>query len=155
MPTHYEGTDQEVLALNTFIKFSRAAESLAARLARSDTTGGLTTSQFGVLESLFHLGPMSQSAICTKLLKSGGNITLVIDNLEREGLVQRERNPEDRRVVMVLLTDRGRELIERIFPGHVVAIVNEMQVLKPDEQETLGYLCRKLGKQELGSEADE
>ena len=148
MPTHFEGTDQEVLALNTFIKFTRAAESLAARLARGETTGGLTVSQFGTLESLYHLGPMSQSDICAKLLKSSGNITLVIDNLERRGLVHRQRDSEDRRVVIVSLTEQGRELIERIFPGHVKAIEEQMSVLTPEEQATLGYLCRKLGKQE-------
>lgn len=148
MPTHYEGTAQEVLALGTFIKFTRAANSIGARLARSDTTGGLTTSQFGVLESLYHLGSMSQSDICAKLLKSSGNITLVIDNLEKRDLVRRERDAEDRRVVIVTLTEKGRELIARVFPDHVAAIVNEMSVLIPDEQETLGRLCRKLGKQE-------
>jgi MarR family 2-MHQ and catechol resistance regulon transcriptional repressor len=148
MPTHYKGTAQEVLALNTFIKLTRAADSLGTRLFRRGTRGDLTTSQFGVLESLYHLGPMSQSEIGTKLLKSSGNITLVIDNLEKRGLVRRERDTDDRRVVTVSLTQAGRELIRRIFPGHVASIVEEMSVLTPEEQETLGRLCRKLGKQE-------
>jgi MarR family 2-MHQ and catechol resistance regulon transcriptional repressor len=117
-------------------------------LTRKGTLDGLTPSQFGVLEALHHLGPLSQSEICGKLLKSGGNITLVIDNLEARNLVRRGRSPSDRRVVTVSLTDAGRELIERIFPEHVRAIVEEMGVLTADEQETLGRLCRKLGKKE-------
>jgi MarR family 2-MHQ and catechol resistance regulon transcriptional repressor len=108
---------------------------------------GLTVSQFGVLESLYHLGPMCQSDIGAKLLKSSGNITLVIDNLEKRGLVRRERDSDDRRMVIVSLTKKGRELIERIFPGHVAAILEEMSILTPTEQETLGRLCRTLGKQ--------
>jgi MarR family 2-MHQ and catechol resistance regulon transcriptional repressor len=149
MPTHYNGEAEEVRALNAFIRFSRAAESVSARLARSGTTGGLTGSQFGVLESLYHLGPMCQSDIGAKLLKSSGNITMVIDNLEKRDLVCRQRDQDDRRMIIVSLTERGKQLIERIFPSHVAAIVKEMSILTADEQEKLGQLCRKLGKQEI------
>lgn len=63
------------------------------------------------------MGTMSQTEISSKLLKSGGNTTLVVDNLEKHGLVQRHRDGEDRRVVMVELTTAGYELIESIFPS--------------------------------------
>ncbi|MEE8389840.1 MAG: MarR family winged helix-turn-helix transcriptional regulator [Anaerolineae bacterium] len=148
MPTHYKGTPREVLALNTFIKLTRATDSLLACLFRRETSGDLTPGQLGVLESLYHLGPMRQGVISAKLLKSGGNITLVVDNLEKRGLVRRERDGDDRRVVIVSLTGTGRELISRIFPNHVADIVEGMSVLSEEEQETLGRLCRKLGKQE-------
>jgi len=146
MPTHYAGTRKEVLALDTFIKLTRAADSVLNRLAHYHTQGGLSPSQFGVLETLYHLGPMCQSEIAHKLLKSGGNITLVIDNLEKRSLVRRQRHPEDRRMITVLLTKAGQELIGEIFPAHVVAIVEEMGALTSSEQEALGALCRKLGK---------
>jgi MarR family 2-MHQ and catechol resistance regulon transcriptional repressor len=147
MPTHYDGTAEEKLALDTFIKLTRATESLGARLSRRGTTGDLTVSQFGVLECLYHLGPMCQSEIGSKLLKSGGNITLVIDNLEKRDLVQRKRDPEDRRMSIVSLTEKGHTLITRLFPNHVAAIIDEMSFLTPQEQTTLGQLCRKLGTQ--------
>jgi MarR family 2-MHQ and catechol resistance regulon transcriptional repressor len=154
MPTHYQGTAQEVLALNTFIKLTRANEALLARLQHYGTLGNLTVSQFGVLESLYHLGPMCPGEISTKLLKSGGNITLVIDNLEKQGLVQRERDTHDRRMITVSLTPAGRELISHILPQHIASIVAEMNTLTPAEQETLGYLCRKLGKKEQAEGGD-
>ena len=75
-------------------------------------------------------------------------MTTVVDNLERRGLVRRERNLRDRRVVTVSLTDTGRQLISEVLPQHIQAIVEEMSVLTPEEQETLSRLCRKLGKQE-------
>ncbi len=146
MPTHYQGKPREVLALDTFIKLTRATDSLLSRLAHRNTHPGLTTSQFGVLETLYHLGPLCQSVLGEKLLKSGGNITMVIDNLEKSGLVQRVRSTEDRRFITVSLTEAGRELIERIFPAHVQAITEEMSSLTAEEQQELGYLCRKLGK---------
>ena len=148
MPTHYSGNRQEVLALDTFIKLTRATNSLMSRLASYNTLDKLTISQFGVLETLMHLGPLNQSEICEKLLKSGGNITLVIDNLEKRGLVERNVDPSDRRISIVSLTAEGECLIKEIFPRHLQAIVNELSLLEPDEQAALGRLCKKLGKQE-------
>jgi MarR family 2-MHQ and catechol resistance regulon transcriptional repressor len=146
MPTHFDGTDCQVLALDTMIKLTRATNTLMARLARRNTQGDLTESQFGTLEALYHLGPMSQTEICGKLLKSSGNTTLVVDNLEKRGLVQRQRDEHDRRVVMVQLTEEGRALIASLFPQHAAAITEEFSVLTAAEQRQLGDLCRKLGK---------
>jgi MarR family 2-MHQ and catechol resistance regulon transcriptional repressor len=125
----------------------RAASSVSARLGGSISEAGLTESQFGALEALYHLGPLHQCELGEKLLRSGGNITLVVDNLEKRGLVRRERETDDRRFVTVHLTDNGRRLVARIFPRHVARVVEEMKVLTPAEQEELGRLCRKLGRQ--------
>ena len=72
-------------------------------------------------------------------------MTMVIDNLEKRDLVRRDRNPEDRREIIVSLTDLGAETITRIFPKHARAIQIEMSVLTAAEQRELGRLCRKLG----------
>lgn len=146
MPTHFTGTPEEVLALDAFIKLTRANNSVLARIAHHGTHPDLSVSQFGTLETLYHLGTMSQTDICGKLLKSGGNTTLVIDNLERRGLVQRRRDPDDRRVVMVELTESGRDLISSIFPRHAEVVAAEMAVLTPEELRQLGDLCKKLGR---------
>jgi MarR family 2-MHQ and catechol resistance regulon transcriptional repressor len=155
MPTHYRGTDDEVRALNAYIKLVRAAESVTARLAPGLEAAGLSSSQFGALEALFHLGPMCQRELGQKLLKSGGNVTLVVDNLEKRGLVRRERERRDRRFVTVHLTEPGRELIARFFPRHAAAIVEQMAVLTPSERDELGRLCRKLGLQQAGQATSE
>jgi MarR family 2-MHQ and catechol resistance regulon transcriptional repressor len=148
MATRYQGTPHEVRALNTFIKLTRAAESVAARLSGGLTDAGLTESQFGALEALYHLGPLHQRELGAKLLRSSGNITMVVDNLEKRGLVRRERGVADRRFITVHLTEAGRRLIARIFPRHAARIAAELAVLAPQEQEELGRLCRKLGKRE-------
>ena len=150
MATRYQGTRDEVRALNTFIKLTRAAESVAARLSGGLTDAGLTESQFGALEALYHLGPLHQRELGAKLLRSSGNVTMVVDNLEKRGLVRRERGVEDRRFVTVHLTDAGRRLIARLFPVHAARITAEMSALTPAEQDELGRLCRKLGKREPG-----
>ncbi|HCF29993.1 MAG TPA: MarR family transcriptional regulator [Cyanobacteria bacterium UBA11049] len=146
MGTRYLGTQEQVLALDTFIKLVRATESVSNRIHRHLADTDLTVSQFGVLEALFHLGPLYQRDLAEKLLKSGGNMTLVIDNLEKRELVKREREVDDRRCIKVCLTQKGHQLISRIFPSHVAAVVNEIGILTPDEQKELGRLCRKLGR---------
>lgn len=148
MPTHYHGNEREVLALNAFIKLQRAADSLNARLQPELTRAGLTVSQFGVLEALLHLGPMCQKELGKKLLQSGGNITMVINNLEKRQLVKRTRDRHDRRYVQVALTSEGRALISELFPRHARSIAGQMEVLSQSEQESLAGLCRRLGKQD-------
>jgi MarR family 2-MHQ and catechol resistance regulon transcriptional repressor len=146
MPTHYSGSPAEIITLDTFIKLTRCTNSILARLAERKTIGELTPSQFAVLESLYHLGPLTPGEVSCKVLKSGSNITLVIDNLERDGLVRRERNREDRRVITVHLTEAGKNKVEMVLPGHVAALVDEFTILTESDQRTLGELCRKLGK---------
>ena len=148
MPTHYQGDPKEVQALDTWIKLTRAYESLNTRLHRRGSTGSLTDTQFGVLEVLHHLGSMPQCDLAAKLLKSSGNITMVIDNLEKRGLVRREADANDRRVSRIVLTAAGSQLIEEIFPQHAAAVSQEFAVLSREEQEVLGRLLRKLGKKE-------
>lgn len=132
-------------ALNTYTKLIRAAESVTGRVNRFMVAANLTISQFGVLEALLHKGPLCQRDIAVKILKSSGNITLVIDNLEKRGLVRRERDNDDRRYFTVHLTESGSELIGRVFADVEAAIVAEMVVLSGSEQEQLGRLCKKLG----------
>jgi len=148
MPTHYSGTPQETLALNTFIKLTRSVNSLMSRLSQRGAIGELTVSQFGVLEALHHLGPMCQNELATKILKSSGNMTLVIDNLEKNHLVSRQRNLDDRRMITIHLTEAGEQLIQQVLPAQVAAITAEMSALTPEEQQTLGDLCRKLGSKD-------
>ena len=145
MGTHYQGTQLEKDALDVYIKLSRAAGAVEARINCHLRDYGLTSSQFGVLEALYHLGPLHQHELATKILKSSGNLTLVIDNLVKRGLVERERDEADRRCVTVYLTEAGNQLIDEILPRHVERVVDVISVLTPEEQHQLGTLCRKLG----------
>lgn len=147
MGTHYQGTKEERRALDLYIKLSRAAESVNQRVNRHLQDAHLTVSQFGVLEAIYHLGPLTPGQLCDKILRSTGNLTLVIDNLEKRRLVARRQNPEDRRSTIVELTPAGCELIAAMLPVHVQTVVQEMAVLSPAEQEQLAALCRKLGLQ--------
>ena len=144
MGTHFKGSAAQAQALDTYVKLVRAAESFMAR-AHETLPAGLTISQFGVLEALLHLGPLCQKDLARKLLKSPGNLTLVIDNLERDGLVARERDTKDRRYITVALTAKGRRFIDALFPKTATRITAEMSALTSAEQVTLAQLCKTLG----------
>jgi MarR family 2-MHQ and catechol resistance regulon transcriptional repressor len=146
MGTRHRGTIEEINALNAFIKLQRSAESVSTRI-HAVLPESLTITQFGVLEAIFHLGPLCQSELAEKLLKSGGNLTLVVDNLEKAGHVLRERDSADRRFVVVKLTSKGQSFIETLFPKVVANVTREMRALSSTELADLGRLCKKIGLQ--------
>ena len=141
---------QERLSLITYIKLMRAANAARTFASRSLTGTKLTLTQFAVLEALYHLGPMSLSDIAQKVLTTGGNLTMVVGNLEKQDLARRQRSPKDRRVLIVVLTAKGKALMRQTFPRHAAAIVECLAVLSPEQQVQLGDLCRKLGAQGTG-----
>ncbi|MDA3937790.1 MAG: MarR family transcriptional regulator [Spirochaetia bacterium] len=133
-------------SLNLFTKFIRAEASLISALASLDVLDGkLTASQFGVLEALLHKGNLTSNELSSKILKTKGNLTMVIDNLVKKGFVERQPCSFDRRKVFISLTTEGKDLIEDVFPRHARGIYNCLKVLSPEEQKTLGVLCKKLG----------
>jgi len=138
--------DDEERALRLWIALARCYSTMSREVATRVTDYGLTTPQFGVLEALHHLGPLPLGELADKLLVTGGNITYVMDRLAEQGLVERIRSREDRRVVLACLTEEGRELVADVFPDHTAFVKRRMGALSADEQETLRDLLKKLGK---------
>ena len=133
------------VALDAYTKLVRATESSTSRIHQHLADVNLTISQFGVLEALHHLGPLCQKDLAEKILKTSGNLTMVIENLEKRSLVSRERDQTDRRSLNISLTEKGRKLIAQLFPKHAAIVAKEMSILSPAEQATLARLCQKLG----------
>ncbi len=145
MGTHYQGHPDARRALDAYIKLTRAAETLNQRINAHLTDYHLTVSQFGVLEAIYHLGPLQPSQLAHKILRSSGDLTFVIDALVGRGLVTRQRRLDDRRCVDVDLTPAGRALLDDLFPRHVAIVLREMAGLTSAEQEDLARLCRQIG----------
>lgn len=139
------GEAQIARALTAYVKLSRAADAVHNQVNAHLHGYDLTTSQFGVLEAIYHLGPLQIGELGAKILKSSGNMTLVIDNLIKRGLVYRERLPDDRRCIEIHLTKKGEGLVAEIWERHAQGIAEAFAVLSPAEQEQLAALCRKLG----------
>ena len=139
-------SDEEERALRLWIALARCYVTFSRAVACKVAEYDLTAPQFGVLEALYHVGPLSLGDLAEKLLVTGGNVTYVMDRLEAQDLVSRERSGDDRRVVRAHLTTKGRGTIEAVFPGHVEFVRGLVDNLDPADQDTLRDLLKKLGK---------
>lgn len=146
MPTKHQGSPAEVRALNAYICLMRASASVTDRTSPPMRDAGLTPSQFGALEALLHGGSMKQNELAKKLLKTDGNIVMVVRNLEKRGLVERKESEADRRAIVVSLSAAGRALARRVYPKVLEEIVRNFGVLSPVDQDALRASCRRLGR---------
>ncbi len=148
----YSSEQRQVL--NTWTKIVRCVGSVGQSDFLIMTDHGLTPTQFGILETLYHKGSMCQKELGEKLLKSGGNITKVIDNLERDNHVRRVRDERDRRYFKIELTENGIKVIEEVFPKIMNNLVKYFSVLTQDEQKTLADLSKRVGLSLKGKRND-
>ena len=139
-------SNEEERALRLWIALARSYSMFSREVAVRVADYGLTTPQFGVLEALHHLGPLSLGELAEKLLVTGGNVTYVMDRLEARGLVERERSADDRRVVTARLKPAGQRLVSEVFPSHAKFVRDAVAHLAPEEQDGLRALLKKLGK---------
>jgi MarR family transcriptional regulator, 2-MHQ and catechol-resistance regulon repressor len=133
------------LALSLWVKLARAHATFSHLTAANIHTFKLTPAQFGVVECLGHLGPMLIGDLTKKHLVSGGNMTVVVDNLEKEGIVRRSVSKKDRRAFYVQLTPKGKRLFQSTFISHAEFIARLASILTEAEQTELGILLKKLG----------
>lgn len=106
---------------------------------------GLCLSDFAVIEVLLHKGPLPVNVIGQKVLLTSGSITSAVDRLAHKGLVMRRRDPSDRRIFRVELTDKGREVIRSAFSDHERHLETAVEVLSAAERSDLVRLLKKLG----------
>ena len=139
-------TEPQGVALGLWIALARCYATYTKAVAYKVQEYDLTVPQFGALEALYHLGPLSLGELAEKLLVTGGNVTYVMDRLEAQGLVSRYRSESDRRVVHAKLTETGRGLVARVFPEHAEFIEHLCRHLEPGEQQELRRLLKQLGK---------
>lgn len=144
-PARREWTDEQGTALSLWVALARCYATYSKAIAAKVQDYGLTTPQFGTLEALYHLGPLSLGELADKLLVTGGNVTYVMDRLEDQGLVYRYRCPDDRRVIQAKLTNEGRELVAEVFPGHASYVEHLSRHLSLEEQDALRGLLKTLG----------
>jgi MarR family 2-MHQ and catechol resistance regulon transcriptional repressor len=135
-----------VASVRAYVKLMRTARTVTARSVPRLSAAGITTRQLGVLEALLHLGPLTQRSLIDKVLTSPGNMTDVIDKLEKRGYVTRSRVETDRRNVEVGLTPEGLAFISALFPLHADDLATAMKGLSDAEIATLDTLLRRLGR---------
>jgi MarR family transcriptional regulator, 2-MHQ and catechol-resistance regulon repressor len=137
---------ERATALKLWVVLARAYDSVSRHSVADIGRQGLTQGEFGILEALYHRGPMLLGEVQRRILVSSGGITYLVDRLEKRGLVERRECPEDRRARYAALTEEGAALIERIFPDHAACIERAVSGLSPVERAAAIDLLRRLGR---------
>jgi MarR family 2-MHQ and catechol resistance regulon transcriptional repressor len=106
---------------------------------------GLTETQFFMLDVLYHLGSMNQKDLGKKISRSEGNITMVVNNLEKQKLIKKKQSEDDKRVYIIKLRNEGKELYERVFPKFLKIIMSEFEGIKEKEHKEFQKVCKKIG----------
>jgi MarR family 2-MHQ and catechol resistance regulon transcriptional repressor len=123
----------------------RAEASVRRRLTADLEREGLSASGFSVLVVLATAGgELELRALRMRLRTSKANATEVVGTLVNRGYVKRTRLAHDRRAASVTLTDRGRELVDRLFPEHTQRVAAAFSALDESEKRSFAELCRKL-----------
>lgn len=132
-------------SLKLWIVLTRAYESVARHAADDAATHGLTIPEFGILEVLYHKGPVLLGEVQRRVLVSSGGTTFLVDRLAAKGLVERRACETDRRARYVALTAAGAQLIARVFPAHVARIARATRGLSSKDQQQLTAMLKTLG----------
>ena len=131
--------------LQLWVVLARAFDAVERHSRASIARFGLGTTEFGVLEVLYHKGELPVCDVQRRILVESSSTTYVVDKLVKRGLVRRRHSGTDRRVVLLVLTLAGRRLIQRIFPPHADAMRRAVAALPPREQAQAVQLLRTLG----------
>ena len=132
-------------SLKLFIVLSRAQMAINEETSKFFKSKGLNTTDFGVLELLYHKGRQPLQKIGSKILLASGSITYVVDKLEKRGLVNRINCAQDRRITYAEISDEGSKLMDEIFPMHEANLHKLMSSLSAEEKDVAIELVKKLG----------
>lgn len=132
-------------SLKLFVVLSKATRTILD-LAQDDMVRyGLNPTEFATLELLYHRGAQPLQKIGERILLTSGSITYVVNNLEKKGYLERVRSDQDRRVTFAQITEKGRSLLNNIFPQHWKQIEHIMDGLSNDEKQQAIDLIKRLG----------
>jgi MarR family transcriptional regulator, 2-MHQ and catechol-resistance regulon repressor len=131
---------------HVWLVMMKAMRALTRYAAAGIAETGLGLSDFGVLELLLHKGPLPVNTIGPIIDLTPGSISVAVDRLVRKGLVSRVESTQDRRVRIVALSARGKDLIASAFRKHSGQMKRVFSELSPEELHSLETALKKVGK---------
>ncbi len=105
---------------------------------------GLTMTEFSVLATLYHGGPIPLGELSQRILLTGASTTYTVKKLEQRGYLSRQARQEDQRVILGSITEKGRKLMQQIFPLHAQDLARAMGALSKSEKDAATALLRRL-----------
>lgn len=131
---------------HVWLVMMKAMRALSRYAAAGIEDTGLGNSDFRILEALLHKGPLPVNTIGPMVDLTPGSISIAVDRLVEKGLVNRVESTEDRRVRIVALNSRGKDLIVPAFRKHAGQMRRVFSELSPEELRTLEMALKKVGK---------
>ena len=131
--------------LKIFIGMSRALNKINRATKKVYTKYGLTSAQFAVLEALYHKGDLSVGEVQDKILSTSGTIPVIVKNLEKEGFLEKRNDDKDKRRFILHITQKGRELMDIVYPENEEIIISMMNIWNKEEQEEILKYMKKFG----------
>jgi MarR family transcriptional regulator, 2-MHQ and catechol-resistance regulon repressor len=132
--------------VHCWLVWRKAHEAASDYLYRGIQETGISDTDFRVLEALLHKGPLPVNTIGPKVHLTPGSISVAVDRLLEKELVSRAESPDDRRIRIVALTKRGKDLIVPIFRKHSAEIAKVFADANPQELQILEKVLKKAGK---------
>ncbi len=134
----------EAAALQLILSIGRAFKFVDDYVRPRMQKHGLTMTEFSVLMVLWHGGPTPLGELSERILLTGASTTYTVKKLEKRGLLARESRSEDKRVVMGVITEKGRTLAKKVAALHATELAEAMHRLSTEEKKTAAHLLRKL-----------
>lgn len=135
---------QTEINIQTLRALNRCSQSVHKKELSVIKESGLTASQFEVLEVLYDLGDLRICDIIERILATGGNMTVVIDNLAKDGLVMQCVDSQDKRVKLIRISDKGKSLMDSLIPCYLDNINSILDRLSDAEKGALREILIKL-----------
>ncbi len=132
--------------LKTLIVLFKTHTNIVKHVKRSLENTSLTVNEFTVMEALHNKEFLSAQGLIDLVLIPNSSMTYVLDTLSKKELISREKDPDDRRVQCIRLTEKGRQVISDIYGIHHRHMREVFDVLSPEEERELQELLKKLGK---------
>jgi MarR family 2-MHQ and catechol resistance regulon transcriptional repressor len=127
-----------------WVKIATTFNLMYQEIKKELSKENLTIPQLEIIGCLAPSKGISLNELAERLLVTGGNVTGLIDRLERDGYVLRERNEKDRRIIYVKLTPKGKEIWQMIMPRYQACISQLTISLNVVEKKELSRLLKKL-----------
>ncbi|MDD2886257.1 MAG: MarR family transcriptional regulator [Aliarcobacter sp.] len=133
-------------SMKTVVRLEKASLKITNLTVNYLSKHNLTFNQFKVLEVLYHLGDLNIGSITKLTMSTPGNITVVVKNLKRDEWITSIKDPNDSRASILSITQKGKDIIEEVFPNHAKNLEKVMEVLSDEELDTLYDLLNKVYK---------
>lgn len=137
---------EENLSLKAFVVIMKAAKTLEDKVTNDIANRDMNMAEFTILEALYNKGPQTVRQISDAVLIKFGSITYVINKLAKKEYIERINSTEDRRVVYIHLTEKGKEVMDTVFPKHQAAIERMFQDASNYDKEMIIDILKKIGK---------